>query len=407
MWSVGAIAGSALGGFAAQPAKYYPGTFSPDGIFGRFPYLLPNLIAVVVILLAMLQGALFLEETNETLVAQREEQKAQKAGSMQRVNEITPLIPEHSRFPRRSSGNRDSGRRSSVMSRASVMTHGSHYIAVGAGLPIDPAFDLRRSSAASVGSLALFKKAIQHHSLVSDHAVMDDGDSDTDEALSIPEKAFTREVILWCIGLWLLCYHQMAFSAILPIFLLDDQQQPPQHLDLQGGLGKTLPEVGTVLAVNSVISLVIQGFIFPPLVGKLGLWWSVILFSALSPTVYFLMPLTTLLSNPQNGVYVVMALQSFTANMAYPVVLILLKDACPSLLVLGRVNGIAMSGCSGARTIAPPVVGAIYSASGSAASWWSAGVIAIFAFLELFLIQRPKHNTEEIIERAAMSVDEI
>ncbi len=53
-----------MGGFLAQPTKFYLSIFPEDGIFGTYPYLLPNLVAMVAILLAVAQGVLFLEETN-------------------------------------------------------------------------------------------------------------------------------------------------------------------------------------------------------------------------------------------------------------------------------------------------------------------------------------------------------
>ncbi|XP_027114248.1 protein ZINC INDUCED FACILITATOR-LIKE 1 isoform X1 [Coffea arabica] len=42
-WAIGLIIGPALGGFLAQPAEKYPAIFSPNSIFGRFPYFLPCL----------------------------------------------------------------------------------------------------------------------------------------------------------------------------------------------------------------------------------------------------------------------------------------------------------------------------------------------------------------------------
>ncbi|KAJ3550357.1 hypothetical protein NM208_g28 [Fusarium decemcellulare] len=64
VWTLGGIIGSAMGGFLAQPAIFYPSLFSADGLFGRYPYLLPNLVSVIVVVLAVIQGIFFLEETN-------------------------------------------------------------------------------------------------------------------------------------------------------------------------------------------------------------------------------------------------------------------------------------------------------------------------------------------------------
>jgi hypothetical protein len=64
MWSLEMIIGAAIGGFLAEPARYYPSVFSPGGLFGKYPYLLPNLTAVGFIFIALVQGYILPEETN-------------------------------------------------------------------------------------------------------------------------------------------------------------------------------------------------------------------------------------------------------------------------------------------------------------------------------------------------------
>ena len=377
MWSLGAIAGSSLGGFAAQPATYYPELFSKDGIFGRFPYLLPNLIAIAVILIAMILGILFLEETNPDLVARNETTIE---------SEITHIAHETAALL----GARNH-RSSSI---ATARSGGSvPYVAVQVPLPNDPNFDLRRSSIVSVASLAAFKQPLPTYE-PHDTAVIDEDEPPGKEE---PIKTFNKAVITWTVALWLLCYHQMAFSSLLPVYLLDDPAQPlsSHHLDLRGGLGQTLPQVGTILAVQSIISLIVQGAIFPLYVSYVGVWYTVVTLSIASPFVYLVTPFITMLSSPIIGVYVIMTLQSLTTTMTYPILLILIKNATPSASVLGRVNGLAMSGCSGSRTIAPPVVGIAYSAIGSAAAWWSCAAVAFVAVAQLCFSRRPPETKED------------
>ena len=122
-----------------------------------------------------------------------------------------------------------------------------------------------------------------------------------------------------------------------------------------------------------------------------------------APFVYFVVPLVSILPDPKVGVYIVMTLQSLAVTMSYPTVLILLKNACPSPLVLGRINGVAMSGCSGARTMAPPIVGIVYSTFGSAGAWWSCAIVATVALVQICFIPRPKDTIEEGNERASTS----
>lgn len=382
MWSLGAIAGSSLGGFTAQPAKYYPEVFSQDGIFGRFPYLLPNLIAIAVILIAMILGLLFLEETNPALVSRKQTTAAPNTAQL--AQETAPLLTTRS------------DRASSIATARSGAS--VPYVSVQVPIPNDPNFDLRRSSIASIASLSAFKKSLPTYE-THETAILDEDEHQPPN--KEPITTFNRAVITWTVALWLLCYHQMAFSSLLPVYLLDDpaEHSRSRNLDLHGGLGQTLPQVGTVLAVNSIISLLVQGVVFPLYVSYIGVWYTVVTLTLAAPLVYIITPFITILSNPKVGVYIILALQSLATTMNYPILLILIKNATPSASVLGRVNGLAMSGCSGARTIAPPVVGILYSAGGSAAAWWSCGVIALVAVVQLCFSKRPPEPEGDGVER--------
>ena len=64
VWCLGSIIGPALGGALAQPAIAYPWLFDQDSIFGRYPFLLPNLVCVIILLFGISIGVLFLEETH-------------------------------------------------------------------------------------------------------------------------------------------------------------------------------------------------------------------------------------------------------------------------------------------------------------------------------------------------------
>jgi MFS family permease len=197
------------------------------------------------------------------------------------------------------------------------------------------------------------------------------------------------------IALILMCYHQMGFASLLPIYLLDDPHYNSEttKLDLYGGLGYTVHDVGIYMSVNGAVALLIQALIFPFFVERVGVWRSFVYFTIFYPITYILMPFLTLLPSGaalQVGVYASLFLQNFCAIIFFPCALILLKNAAPSPLVLGKVNGLAMSACSGARTVAPPLAGIIYSALGSAAAWWSCGIFAIVAIVQLYWIPKEK-----------------
>jgi len=53
-----------IGGALARPCISYPSLFSPGTIWDRHPYLLPNLFSAFVVLVGVINGLLFLEETH-------------------------------------------------------------------------------------------------------------------------------------------------------------------------------------------------------------------------------------------------------------------------------------------------------------------------------------------------------
>lgn len=61
-WGFGTIAGSVFGGFTARPAQKYPSVFSPDGIFAKQPYLIPNLVAASITFIGLVLCYFFLTE---------------------------------------------------------------------------------------------------------------------------------------------------------------------------------------------------------------------------------------------------------------------------------------------------------------------------------------------------------
>lgn len=370
MWSLGSIIGAAMGGYLAEPAKYYPTMFSQEGLFGEYPYLLPNLVAVGFILVAIVQGWFFLKETNPRL------RSKQLLSPDEALNERTPLHPTQ--------------RRGSIMEVISTGERRPSFISGSMPTMTEPSFNLRRGS---VTTLCSVRNIVPETPEPTDVIV--------DEDAALPIKAFTRTVLLWTLAVVIMCYHQMAFSALLPIYFLDTPAlSTTSSLDLKGGLGYTVHDVGAFMSINGILALIIQGTIFPIFVGRIGVWRSLVFLLILCPITYILVPFLSLLtpSTRQFGIYAVLVLQNFFMIVIYPCLLISLKNATPSPLVLGRVNGLAMSACSGARTIAPPLCGIIYGAAGSAVAWWSIAIVAGLGIIQLYWLPRPKNNADVVID---------
>ncbi|KAI1759661.1 MFS general substrate transporter [Hypoxylon sp. FL1150] len=358
VWTLGGIIGSAMGGFLAQPAIFYPSLFPADGLFGRYPYLLPNLVSVVVIVLAIIQGMLFLEETNP-----RDSEASHETVFEDDDEPIDERTPLHSRKRRRSSARRGSW---ATIDRPV-------FVEESLPVPMEQNFDLRRSSFGTVRSIRLPPSA-------------------TTDDENFQGRAYNFTIIMVTTALVLISFHQMGFCTLLPTHLLDKPAAPPGEIDLIGGLGYTVHDVGVYLAINGILGLFIQAIIFPIFVDYVGVWKSFVFSIVLYPLAYVVMPFLSAWppALESTGIYLSLTLQSLFGIIVIPCALILLKDATPSPLMLGKVNGLAMSACCLARTISPPLVGIIYSAGGSAAAWWSCAGVAVVGTVQLFWVPR-KH----------------
>jgi MFS family permease len=72
VWCLGSIIGPALGGALAMPCEAYPWLFPKGTLFDKYPFLLPNLVCVVVLLFGITNGLMFLEETHVTMRDRRD-----------------------------------------------------------------------------------------------------------------------------------------------------------------------------------------------------------------------------------------------------------------------------------------------------------------------------------------------
>ncbi|ORY62445.1 major facilitator superfamily domain-containing protein [Pseudomassariella vexata] len=401
VWALGSIIGSAMGGFLAQPARFYPSVFPVDGVFGRFPYLLPNLVAVATIIIAVIQGIFLLEETNPMFISQEDGSHGHGKVANQDVNETSPLL------------------RVTSISRSivgSIREGGPKPLFLEEGLPTatGQTFDLRRSSFGTIHSVRL---PHDHAVLGASHHQHHVHEYEQYEEPEPPkQKWYNFTIIMLTFSLVLISYHQMAFGSVLPIYLLDKRDPAVElgpHLDIYGGLGFTIHDVGTYMAVNGIIALFIQGLIFPVFVENVGVWRSFLVTVLLYPLSYIPMPFLSLLLGTEPawllpfGIYVTMFLQNFFGIICVPCALILLKNACPSSLVLGKVNGLAMSACCAARTVSPPLVGIIYSVGGSLAAWYSCAAIAILGCIQIWCIPENEADVGKVeVESAFKLIEE-
>lgn len=344
MWFFGSIIGSSMGALLARPTSLWP--VLKGTIFDAYPYFLPNLVAAIFVISAVILGAFFLKET-------RVLSRSTKDISGSENTETSPLL---------------------------VNGHGDEQ-------------DRQNSSAAPVEGIREAQARTEDSTPLSSTRMLDETtikDTASDTASS---PCWNRNMVLLILQLSLASYLQMVYGVLMPIYLVDapSPEIPTGHLDLRGGFGLTVRQVGGVMSANGLAAIIVQGVIFTPFVSKVGVWKSFVWLTIMAPLPYFVVPFITMVprSHGLTAIYMDLFAQNFMNIMVYPCLLILLKDSTPSVSILGQVNGVAMTCCSGARTIAPPLVGYIYGLGGSAAGWWSIVLVAMIAGALVPTIKRP------------------
>ena len=357
VWSIGTIIGPAIGGTFARPAVSMPSVFSPDGIFATFPYLLPNLICSALLLVSILLGYFLLTETHPDMQVWSTQEE------LDNTTAETPLMAT-------------------------------------AGATADSGVDLR---ADTYGTFNTVKINEEKHWLLNA-----DGTSRTPSVLSRDSrdqpKVFTRKIIMITVALGIFTYHSMTYDHLLPIFLQDERIKPHHQspFSIPGGLGLPTQSVGIIMSVNGVIALFVQAIIFPLFASWLGVWRTFVMVTVLHPVEYIIVPYLVFVGHASlyPAIYACLTIRNFTSILAYPVLLIMLKEATSSPTVLGKVNGLAASAGAACRTVAPPVAGYLYTIGAhvdfTGLAWWGSAFVAIVGAFQILTVRRTKNKTATV-----------
>lgn len=373
VWCLGSIIGPAMGGALAMPCEAYPQVFAKGGLFDKFPFLLPNLVCVFILVLGIVNGLLFIEETHPDLKHKRD-----------RGRETGDLLWQ--KFCRR---------RSSTGFREKT----SYSTSDADELVFDPPPGYKST-----------ENSPQLSSTLSPKIMVADPESGTGKENRGINSTFTRQVVYIIIGYGILAYHSVSFDSLMPVMLNEERSSIAAVLPfkLVGGFGMSPKNIGFMMAVQGIYSMVAQLCFFPFIVKRLGTLNAFRLTLSIWPLLYFLVPYLVLLP-PQYqsiGIYAALLTKITFHVVAFPSNAVLLANAAPSRAVLGTINGMAASTACLCRAFGPTVTGFIHSAGLSAGynapAWWAGGVVCAIGALEAYCIK----DTDTSQDRHTQADDE-
>ncbi|KAK0735747.1 major facilitator superfamily domain-containing protein [Apiosordaria backusii] len=374
VWCIGSIVGPMIGGALAKPIEGFPGLFSPDSIWGRFPYLLPNVFSAICVFIGVIVGILFLEETHAERKHRPDRgvelgrslmsriwgtEKVEDKGKLSvKAPEEQPLLSENDELlPGYRTGSTRSSSASDIVSEVSLD------LEEGGGL------ELAEAEKAPAG------------------------------------RVFSKAVVVVIISYGILAFHTMAFDSLLPVFLSTNPPEKPMPTTLPfkfaDGFGWDTQTIGFILSVQGVYSLASTRLLFPFVANKIGALRLFKIMSVLYPLLYFFTPYIVLLPESLRmlSVYGIVVWKMTFSTLAYPSNAILITNSAPTTLTLGTINGAAAMTASLCRALGPIVSGFFYTQgmeSGySGLSWWVAGLVAVVGAWIGLQITEPKGRMDE------------
>ncbi|KGO74053.1 Major facilitator superfamily domain, general substrate transporter [Penicillium italicum] len=349
VWCLGSIIGPAMGGALAQPCDNYPTLFARSTLWDKFPFLLPNLVCITVLVCGIVVGFLFLEETHP-------EKKHRRDPGLELGHWLVNLCW---------------GSRVQLPDHSDVDVKEKYFDA-------PPGYETAESSPCL--------------------RPVDDGasaDCDLEGQKSPAPKAFTRQVILAIVAYGILAYHSVSFDQLMPVLLSTPRSDDDVVLPLKftGGLGMATKTIGFMLAVQGVYSMIAQLWLFPFVVKHFGTLRTFRFVLLVWPPLYLAVPYLVLLPAKIQmlAVYVSLISKITFHVIAFPATAILLANAAPSSKVLGSINGVAASTASLSRAFGPTITGLLHSKglnSGySVLAWWACGLVCLIGAIQSFWME--------------------
>ncbi|KAL6072099.1 RNA polymerase III subunit Rpc25 family protein [Balamuthia mandrillaris] len=242
MYGVGCILGPAIGGLTSQPATKYPYLFSPEGLFGKFPYLLPCLINAGLTLTGLISGQA--EEVTE--------EKSKDGTGDNEQNETNTLLEEGEESNEGEVEDEEEKAQKRVKVKE-IEEDGNTDCCLS--FPPRWRWSSQKFSPSDPSS-------IEDNALLQEYGFSRHGP--LCRPLCLLASAIRKySVVISAIGVYMLiCMVYITFDEVLPLWALADRDS--------GGLSFDSSQNGTVLLFGGIALIIFQLFLYTRLTGRFG-----------------------------------------------------------------------------------------------------------------------------------------
>ena len=322
---IGGIIGPVVGGYLNRPAIQYPGVFSADGLFGVYPYLLPEMVSIGIGLLGFVLAIKFLPESEAYLARQRALAEAKR---------------QHN---------------TAVVQHIYAHAHDSELTS--------PVFTSRQMSASSSIQANVDRPSLPPN--LSPESI-----------LSVCKR---RQVVICTVTYGMLALTFIIYDELFSFFFEADVDEQ--------GLGYSSARTGTYLGVTGVSLIAFQLLFFPWLVERLGVMRLWKLSTALAVPYFLLFPTLSNLESLNLPEYVMFTIISVCCFIraaigacSFTPIFMLINGSAPQSS-LGAVNGLGQTLAAAARTVGPLIGGGVWSGTIGWGGWHHFVVYAIVGAL--------------------------
>ncbi|KAL8711393.1 MAG: hypothetical protein Q9220_004291 [cf. Caloplaca sp. 1 TL-2023] len=220
------------------------------------------------------------------------------------------------------------------------------------------------------------------------------------------QQKWTKSIILHIVSLGFLAFQVSTAKPSLPFHFV-------------GGFGMSSKDEGILMVMQGFYAIFAQGILFPGLAKRFS---CLQIFRAVVtswPVLYFLVPYIVLLPQRYHltGICFCLLWRTTAHALTFPSINVMIANNAPSRLVLGSINGAGGSAASFSRALGPTMIGLLHSKGLSIGisglGWWATGLVCALGAAQSYFLEngtsddsiRDKEVTERSTGIDPLSID--